>query len=200
MYLCDIAQGMLGITQLHDPLGNNIRAYLYQQLIWLGETQSGVVPWLTPDVQRAVEHSYLILPGRNDFTPIDAVFAVRALKLNSFPVPEWLQLEYTNAARVQPGVLPMSRSDRLVIQAFTSKYPAEKVEINTLVDGFRLNLCFPDVQLNVELDGPKHQYASRVRSDAARDAYLATKGYKVSCVDWSTANAMCCEMGWLAFA
>jgi hypothetical protein len=180
MYLRDIAQGMLGITQLHDPLGNNIRSYLYQQLNWLGDAQTGALPSLAPDVQRAVERSYLTLPGRNDSTLVDAVMAVRALNLNNLPTPQWLQQEYMQAVHAQPGILPMSRSDRLVIQAFTSKYPAEKVAVNTLVDGFRLDLYIPDVQLNVELDGPKHQYASRVRSDTMRDAYLEKKGYKVS--------------------
>ena len=51
---------------------------------------------------------------------------------------------------------------------------------NTLVDGFRLDILFPKIKLNVELDGPTHRYPARARFDKNRDEYLVKmKGYTV---------------------
>ena len=39
---------------------------------------------------------------------------------------------------------------------------------------------FPDVKLNIELDGPSHNYPARARYDRARDEFISvTKGYEV---------------------
>lgn len=51
---------------------------------------------------------------------------------------------------------------------------------NSLVDGIRLDMDFPDLKINFELDGPSHKYPARARFDRARDEYLAVKkGYRV---------------------
>jgi very-short-patch-repair endonuclease len=51
---------------------------------------------------------------------------------------------------------------------------------NSLIDGIRLDMDFPELKLNFELDGPTHRYPSRARFDRERDEYLSVKkGYKV---------------------
>ena len=53
--------------------------------------------------------------------------------------------------------------DKLVAQRFKFLYPKADIVSNVIVDGFRLDLSFPNIKLNVELDGPSHRC---VRSSA----------------------------------
>lgn len=186
MYLGDVAQGLLGLTQLNDPIANNLRLYLYSQLTHIGSSNTASAIFSDTAVS-ATEASGRPATSRwqtsdyHTYAPADVVSAVRALTLNSLPVPVWLQTAYDSIARHHSTapVRALSRTDRLVAQRFTSQYPAEKVLINCLVDGFRLDMLFPDVKLNVELDGPTHKYAARLLADAQRDEYLENEGYQV---------------------
>jgi very-short-patch-repair endonuclease len=46
---------------------------------------------------------------------------------------------------------------------------------NSLLDGFQLDIDFPEIKLNIELDSAKNKYPSKVRSDRYRDEYLKIK-------------------------
>lgn len=207
MYLRDVGQGLLGLTQLNDPIANNLRMYLYSQLTYIGSAllsapqEVAVHPAAAVGGISAEGDTTMSLTSvqpndtsstRSDqrraadyhmYDPTDVVTAVRALKLNSLPVPAWLATAYDSIAR-QHSTAPvraLSRADRLVTQRFTSQHPAEKVMINCLIDGFSLDMLFPEVGLNVELDGPSHKYAARMLADAQRDDYLQNEGYEVRC-------------------
>ena len=47
--------------------------------------------------------------------------------------------------------------DKLVAQRFKFLYPKADIVSNVIIDGFRLDLSFPAIKLNVELDGPSHR-------------------------------------------
>jgi very-short-patch-repair endonuclease len=47
--------------------------------------------------------------------------------------------------------------DKLVAQRFKFLYPKADIVSNVIIDGFRLDLSFPNIKLNVELDGPSHR-------------------------------------------
>ena len=51
-----------------------------------------------------------------------------------------------------------SRMDKLVAQRFKFLYPKVDIVTNVIIDGFRLDISFPKIKLNVELDGPSHRY------------------------------------------
>jgi len=91
---------------------------------------------------------------------MDIVSAVRALRLNKLRIPRWLANEYLkleNSQMTVPSPIPQSRADKLVLQKFQKLYPALNMSGNSLVDGFRLDMNFPELKLNVELDGPTHK-------------------------------------------
>ena len=146
----------------------------------------------------------------HDYTSEDIVSVVRSLRLNNLLIPKWLANEYVKIEETHPiiPIIPLSRADKLVSQRYVFRYPNENVIINSLIDGFRLDLYFPEVKLNIELDGPgkilvmimimfsnvtddyrctysfsltAHRYPSRERFDIERDQYLSKKGYKVNC-------------------
>jgi very-short-patch-repair endonuclease len=112
---------------------------------------------------------------------LDVISTVRGLRLNGLLVPKWLAEEYIpiEQGHVAKPVVPQSRADKLVAQRYAFLHPGNKAIANSLVDGFRLDMFFPDINLNVELDGPTHMYPARARFDAARDAYLTKKGIEV---------------------
>ena len=53
--------------------------------------------------------------------------------------------------------------------------PEEMMISNTLIDGFRADIIFPEIKLNIELDGPSHRYPARMKFDRVRDEYLMKK-------------------------
>ena len=92
----------------------------------------------------------------HDYTSEDIVSVVRSLRLNNLLIPKWLANEYVKIEETHPisPIIPLSRADKLVSQRYVFRYPNENVIINSLIDGFRLDLYFPEVKLNIELDGP----------------------------------------------
>ena len=92
----------------------------------------------------------------HDYTSEDIVSVVRSLRLNNLLIPKWLANEYIKIEETHPisPIIPLSRADKLVSQRYVFRYPNENVIINSLIDGFRLDLYFPEVKLNIELDGP----------------------------------------------
>ena len=205
MELRDIAQGLLGITLLKDPIGNNLRQYMYLQLVRLGlesgaDSSAGqsIIGTATETAAEGVDgteqgssvqerQQLEQQQGQQLHTePMDVVLAVRALRLNQLKVPKWLATEYNNIEAQQAvgkTVVTLSRSDKLVTQRYTLLHPDEEkagaVRVNSLLDGFRMDFEFPLLKLNVQLDGPRHRYPSRARYDRERDEYIENKGYKV---------------------
>lgn len=192
MPLAAIAMGLQGLVSLKDPIANNIRQYLYVQAIRLGSANSdnGV---RTPSAKKIGEGSIgktgevlSIADARQaSIDRIDIVSAVRAMRLNDLRIPKWLATEYFAVeAGEAVSPVPLSRQDKLVVQKFQTLYPTMKVLANSLNDGFRLDMNFREISLNIELDGPKHRHPARQRFDLNRDSYLrAKKGYEVVRID-----------------
>ena len=165
MPLNDIGMGLSGITLLKDPISENIRQYLYAQTIRVG-TEEAINDMGQPK-------------------PEDIIFAVRGLRLNNLRLPRWLEESYLKlesgfADKTVPDVIPMSRADKLVCQKFQALNPNTPMIPNAIFDGFKLDMQFPSIKLNVELDGPTHKYPVRRRFDTQRDEYLSVKqGYLI---------------------
>lgn len=178
MTMSAIGQGLQGITMLRDPIANNIRQYMYLQLLRLGiersESDETVLSVSTVPSKESEENAAI--------NSEDIISVVRALRLNNLLIPKWLATEYIRIEELHAinPIIPMSRADKLVTQRYAFKYSNEKFIVNTLVDGFRLDMFFPDSMINFELDGPAHRYPSRAKYDKERDLYLNKKGYKVS--------------------
>jgi hypothetical protein len=234
MPLGSIALGLQGISLLKDPIAENLRQYMYIQLLKMDpaviaasaaaataataeqETKASAVTTgkeeksaaaaggaavaitLLPTtdsldtVTREIlatgtdSGTSLIIPKNSAEAArlsraLDVVSAVRSLQLNSLPIPPWLAAEYA-PIELNHGTkqcVMQSRADKLVAQRYAFLHPTEKFASNILVDGFRLDMCFPEIKLNVELDGPTHRYPARLRFDRARDQYLQSKDFEV---------------------
>jgi len=162
-----IAMGLQGITLLRDPLADKIRQFLYYQCIRLGESD--------------------LAAAAGDHAPLDVIGAVRSVRLNNLLVPRWLADNYNviEAEHSVKAIVPQSRADKLIVSKYLAQYPAERggglMVSNSLIDGIRLDMDFPELKLNFELDGATHSYPSRALFDKERDEYLSVKkGYKVS--------------------
>jgi len=192
--LGSLAMGLQGIILLKDPLADSIRQFLYYQCIKLGG--GGTAPAGDAAVIGAVGDSSssssssdsdrTISNPASTFAALDVISAVRSLRLNGLLIPRWLADEY-NAVEEQhaaKAVVPQSRADKLIVSKYQSSYPSERgggvMVPNALIDGIRLDMDFPELKLNFELDGPTHMYPSRSLFDRERDEYLSVKkGYKV---------------------
>jgi very-short-patch-repair endonuclease len=159
--LASAAMGLQGLSQLRDPIAENLRQFLYVKVISMGNVT--IVDEAPKD---AAEGSFALKS--------DVVSAVRALLLSNLRVPKWLAVEYTaiEAVHSVKPVIPQSRGDKMVASRFASKYPQIRMKANALLDGFRLDMQFPDLRLSVELDGPTHGYPARARFDRERDEFL----------------------------
>jgi len=180
MPLSSIAMGLQGLTKLKDPVANNLRQYLYVQAIRLGNSESGL-PLRTPSASSSSSGSSITGERQTSLDRIDIVSTVRAMLLNDLKIPRWLAKEYIAIEKAQLAApVPMSRADKLVVQRYQTMYPSTQLASNSLVDGFRLDMNFPELRLNVELDGYKHRHPARARFDMMRDFYLRDKkGYEI---------------------
>lgn len=167
MPLGAIAQGLQGITLLKDPISNNIRQYLYAQAIRAGSEEG--------------------IRELGSLQDADIVACVRGMRLNGLKLPQWMSDRYERAVsthREGSHLIPMSRADKLVTQKYVAKHPNNLMRPNCLLDGFKLDMHFPDIRMNVELDGPTHQYPSRKRFDKQRDEFLSVRrDYLVARID-----------------
>ena len=148
--LSSVAEGLLGISLLRSPVAGKIRNFLYSQ-VQVGSREEDTLD------------------------PIDVVTAVRGLKLNALAVPQWLAEKYLDVEEMhmKRPVVMQSRSDKLIVQRFKTRDTKETLLANSLVDGFSVSISdFPDIKLNVELDGPTHKYPARARYDRSRDEFL----------------------------
>ena len=139
-------------------------------------------------------YSDLIKLNDSEFSAEDIVLVIRSLRLNGLPIPKSLEEKYDEIENIQRGrlssvlsspgsskpIFPLSRADKLIAQRYVFNNPNEIMVPNQLLDGFRLDMDFPEIKLNIELDGPSHSYPSKARYDKIRDEYLSVKrGYKV---------------------
>jgi len=181
MPLSAIAMGLQGLSRLGGPIANNMRQYLYVQAIRLGSTETG--PTVRTPTGSIIEDNSTINQARQiSLDRTDIVSTVRAMRLNNLKIPRWLAEEYMAIEDAQLAApVPLSRADKLVVQRYQTLNPTMLLRPNSLIDGFRLDMNFPDIKLNVELDGPKHRHPARARFDNNRDEYLRSKkGYKVA--------------------
>lgn len=166
--LSAIAMGLQGLTQLRDPIADNIRQFLYIQAISMKN-------------QTICDDNQIICEDVDDIQSValrsDVIAAVRAMRLNNLLIPKWLAIAYNDieAVHATKPVLPQSKGDKMIVSRFASAYPSIKMRGNDLVDGFRLDMNFPEIKLNVELDGPAHGYPARSRFDQLRDDFLREK-------------------------
>ena len=226
MSLEDMALGLQGISRLDDPISENIRQYIFYQLLTTNPVDIGILPrddttgklLSTPPIEtenvsakadveveveedpfneKKVVNSVLINPKEGVtspllssedgliipslVSPVDIIKVVRGLRLNRLQVPKWLALEYFDIEEkhIKDPVIPQSRTEKVIIQRYKFLHPMDVFESNTIIDGFRLDLIFPNAKLNIELDSPNHRIPARIRFDRARDAYITGKGYEV---------------------
>mmetsp|Transcript_9646 Transcript_9646/g.9440 ORF Transcript_9646/g.9440 Transcript_9646/m.9440 type:complete len:893 (-) Transcript_9646:375-3053(-) len=216
MTLEDIALGMQGIIQLRDPIAENLRQYMYYQVMTMDPAECGIKYVIKPeevkvssgpdiinteeleemntfndennDSMKIVSQSKGIIEVQavtNEFQSSlmapDIIAVVRSLRLNNLKIPKWIALEYNAIENRHPSmpIVPQSRMDKIVAQRFKYLYPNAVLSSNVIMDGFRLDLSFPEIKLNVELDGPSHRYPARARFDRARDRYMGAKGFEV---------------------
>lgn len=168
MSLKSIADGLLGITFLKDPVGINIRNYLYAQCIRLGADSNS-----------------------DTVVKADVVNAVKALRLNNLQIPKWLAQLYEPIEELHPSkpVITASKGDKLIAQRLKIKYPDMEFVANGILDGIQLDLNFPTLKLNIELDSARHLYPAQRRQDMSRDEFLTvTKKYEVLRLDTSGKN------------
>lgn len=199
--LSAISMGLSGLTYLKDPIADNIRQFLYLQIVAIGEKRAtdvnaGMIEEIGKPIVSYQYDSHVFdvsLPMSDDsttssknpytFEPTEIISTVRALRLNNLLVPKWLALLYNELEGVHhiTPTIQQSRSDKITVQRYMALHKNENVIPNGIVDGFRLDLCFPDIKLNIELDGLSHKYPARARYDRARDEYISVKkNYKVS--------------------
>jgi hypothetical protein len=194
MTLEDIALGMQGIIQLRDPIAENLRQYMYYQVMTMDPAEVGIAYIIKPEVKvssgpdiinadeleemnsfnddnvdsmKIVSQSKGIIEVNavtNEFQSSlmapEIISVVRSLRLNNLKIPKWIALEYNAIENRHPSmpVVPQSRMDKIVAQRFKYLYPNAVLSSNVIMDGFRLDLSFAEIKLNVELDGPSHRY------------------------------------------
>lgn len=102
------------------------------------------------------------------FSAEDIISTVRSLRIGETPIPPWLLSRYEAIEASQRGqadskpLFPLSKADKLVAQRYRILHPDDSFISNTVLDGFRLDMDFAELKLNIELDGPTHRWAFRI--------------------------------------
>ena len=107
------------------------------------------------------------------FNAEDVISVVRSLRISEIAIPPWLLNQYDQIESLQRGsvsvsgsgspegsikpVFPLSKADKLVAQRYRFLHPDDGFLSNTVLDGFRLDMDFLELKLNIELDGPTHR-------------------------------------------
>ena len=185
--LSSLAISLQGMTSLKDPISMNIKSFLYNQLLkmedanFLYQCQENLKePIMVSRVYDPTARIYKVEPTIKKthdevvIDPLDVVNVYRSIKLNSLDVPSWLEKRYRSieASNAAHPVIPFNRVEKLVSQKYGILYSDQKFATNTIVDGFRIDFKFDNLDLNIELDGPTHRFPSRYRFDMFRDEYL----------------------------
>jgi len=181
--LSSIAMGLQGLTFLKDPISTSIKQLLYSQLVKFEDTaylyeceRANQISTSSSSSSGSNNSKSVPFPADSSviLDPVDVDHAYRSLKLNQYKIPSWLETRYRalETAHATQPVLPLNRQEKLVSQKYSIAYPDIELVSNALLDGFRMDLHFPSLKLNIELDGPSHRYPARARFDTQRDEYL----------------------------
>ncbi|KAK3239049.1 hypothetical protein CYMTET_50995, partial [Cymbomonas tetramitiformis] len=87
--------------------------------------------------------------------------------------PAWLTNEYE--ALLQHSGTPASRAEKSLLAHIKKTYPTAQVEYALLVDGFDLDLYFPELKVNVEVDGA----AVHGKTNSKQDRWLFIRVFDV---------------------
>lgn len=72
---------------------------------------------------------------------------------------------------------------------FITNHPIKKTDLGLNCGAcYFLDFYFPELKLDLEIDGKQHKYADRRASDAVRDAALTQHGYEVHRIEWKSLN------------
>lgn len=84
----------------------------------------------------------------------------------------------------------LSFPEKIYKEFFEKNGFANRFQINHLIprkEGcYFLDFYFPEIKLDVEIDGQQHERLDRKESDANRDAFLRAKGIKVVRIKWKS--------------
>ena len=187
MSLSSIAMGLQGLTLLKDPIANNIKEYLYLQLLNIFNKQIDSTKNKNNSNNNNEIKSNQIIEVKSlqnneiNVNPIDIAITVRGLLLNDLSIPSNLLVKYNEIEllhETEPIILA-SRADRIITQKYLNLYKNNNnngnISCNALINGFRLDMLFKDCSLVIELDGPSHTFPARSRFDRVRDEYLTKK-------------------------
>jgi very-short-patch-repair endonuclease len=73
-----------------------------------------------------------------------------------------------------------SKFEANVMERLEKLYPSLSFQANTrIVDGLEMDIYFPDLKLNIELDGPFHRARTTRSFNSKRDVHLQKKGIQV---------------------
>ena len=99
--------------------------------------------------------------------------AVRKLT-SGYPLSEQAKRSFKRAIAKDMRLNP-TRHEAILLDAMIAADPKPQTQV--LVGPYIVDFCFPEMKIIVEADGKFH--ASRMVYDAARDAYMLKRNYKV---------------------
>jgi very-short-patch-repair endonuclease len=77
-----------------------------------------------------------------------------------------------------------SKFEADMVLRLATLYPSLSFQANTrIVDGLEMDIYFPDLKLNIELDGPSHLVKTTRSFNSKRDVHLQKKGIQVHRID-----------------
>lgn len=97
---------------------------------------------------------------------------MQALSLSNMGVPPWLNDKYRECVDSQSSDVSPFPHENKIRNVLKWVLPG-KIMTNYFIDGFEMDFYYPDLKLNLELDGRDHVY-KRTR-DERRDKYLAAR-------------------------
>lgn len=107
---------------------------------------------------------------------VSVVTLTQSLHLSALveKIPRWLSRRYEELlAGASSSILGSSETERRLVESLLRRLPsAMKTEQSKLIDGFELDLYFPQQKYNLEVDGPQHCWPSHQLRDRRRDQYL----------------------------
>jgi very-short-patch-repair endonuclease len=78
-----------------------------------------------------------------------------------------------------------------LINKCITNYPVKKRNLGIESDAnYFLDFYFPELKLDLEVDGKQHKYEDRVKSDKKRDSLLKSIGIKVYRIKWKNPNSV----------
>lgn len=141
-----------------------------------------------PEAQLLIDQLFHGLVGYREMNHETIRYLVKMHALYGRRLPPWLEKQYRAfQAEEQPAA---AGSEQFMYMA--CKQAGLLVVHNVSLDGFEMDLYFPELSCNIELDGPQHLLEPQHRQDLLRDEYLKRKGIVIIRFDlsgpWSKRN------------